>query len=259
MAELVWFQYALLALAFAWSGFVRSGLGFGGSVLTLPFLLLIHNDPLVYLPIISVHLLFFASLTLWQDHRKQLNLRQQNSIDTSVDWRYLKKALAIMIVPKLIGVFGLITLPATILSSIIFIIISCYSLSYIFNKPFRSNSKTLDIFFLVLGAYISGTSLIGAPLLIVVFVSHVAKERLRNTLFALWFILVTIKMLAFIWAKVDLQLIHHLWLLPAAAMGHWLGLHFHQRMLNAEPTQFFRVIGIALLSISLIGLGRLLL
>ena len=61
--DFVWYQYALIVIVFIWSGFVRSGLGFGGSLFTIPFLLLIHNDPLYFLPIISIHLLFFASLT----------------------------------------------------------------------------------------------------------------------------------------------------------------------------------------------------
>ena len=57
-------QYATIAVLFVWSGFVRSGLGFGGAVLTLPFLLMVYNAPLVFLPIISVHLLFFSLLTV---------------------------------------------------------------------------------------------------------------------------------------------------------------------------------------------------
>jgi hypothetical protein len=48
---------------------VRSGLGFGGAVLTLPFLLMIRDQPLLFLPIISIHLLLFSGLTVWQAHR----------------------------------------------------------------------------------------------------------------------------------------------------------------------------------------------
>ena len=51
MSDLLPFQYLLIGLIFVWSGFVRSGLGFGGAVLSLPFLLLVHNAPLVYLPL----------------------------------------------------------------------------------------------------------------------------------------------------------------------------------------------------------------
>ncbi|HRQ57795.1 MAG TPA: hypothetical protein PLN31_10285 [Azoarcus taiwanensis] len=48
MADLLWYQCVLIGLIFVWSGFVRTGLGFGGAVLALPFLLLVHNDPLVF-------------------------------------------------------------------------------------------------------------------------------------------------------------------------------------------------------------------
>ena len=62
MSDLSLLKYAVVALIFIWSGFVRSGLGFGGALMSLPFLLLVDNRPLVCLPIISVHLLFFAGL-----------------------------------------------------------------------------------------------------------------------------------------------------------------------------------------------------
>jgi uncharacterized membrane protein YfcA len=55
---------------------------------------------------------------------------------------------------------------------------------------------------------------------------------------------------------VSLQLIHHLWLLPCAAIGHFIGLRFHQRMLNTETPVFFRVLGVTLLIISALGLWQ---
>lgn len=251
MNNLFIYQYAFIALLFVWSGFVRSGLGFGGAVLSLPVLLLVLDKPLVFLPIISVHLLIFSSITVWRNHKQT-----QSTTASTIDWAYLKKAMAIMIGPKIIGVLGLLTLPSDIMNGIIFSIVAVYALSYIFNKPFSSNRPWLDVCFLMLGAYISGTSLIGAPIIIAVFATHVAKEQLRDTLFVLWFILVTIKMAAFIYAGIDLQFIHHLWLLPCATIGHLIGLRFHQRMLQAETTTFFRIIGLALLTISVIGLSR---
>lgn len=254
MNDLALYQYMLIGLIFIWSGIVRSGLGFGGAVLSLPFLLLVHNDPLVFLPMISVHLLIFSSITISLNHRK---LKHSGySQPGSVDWAYLWKILGIMIVPKLLGVVGLITLPGGILSAIIFAIVMVFSLGYIFNKPFRSNNRWVDALFLILGAYISGTSLIGAPLIIAVVAQHVAKERLRDTLFALWFILVTIKMAAFVWAGVDLQLRHHLWLLPCATIGHFIGLRVHDYMLRAETPLFFRVIGTVLFGVSIAGLWQ---
>jgi len=153
----------------------------------------------------------------------------------------------------------LITLPAELMSSIIFTIVACYALSYIFNRPFRSTSKALDIFFLMLGGYISGTSLIGAPLIIAILMTHVAAHQLRDTLFTLWFILVAIKMAAFVWAGIDLQLIYALLLLPCAGIGHVLGLKVHEKILKAETKVFFRILGTVLLIISGIGLAKVLL
>lgn len=252
MSDLSLIQYILIALIFVWSGFVRTGLGYGGAVLSLPLLLLVENQPLVYLPIISVHLLIFASITVIGNNRKK-----HNNGTSTVDWRYLRKAMLIMIIPKLIGVMGLVSLPNDIMSMIIFAIVLVYAFSYLLNKPFQSKKSWVDVLFLMLGAYISGTSLIGAPLIIAVFASHVAKEQLRDTLFTLWFILVTIKMSAFIYFEVDLQLIHHLWLLPAATLGHFIGLRFHSYIQNADQVVFYRVTGAALLMISLVGIASM--
>ncbi len=261
MAELQTYQYILIALIFVWSGFVRSGLGFGGAVMSLPFLLLIDNRPLVYLPIIAVHLLFFSSITVWQNykkhHQERVNGVSSTTATGTIDWAYLKKSMKVMIVPKLIGVAGLLTIPASVMTGIIFTIVSVYSVTYILNKPFKSNSRLLDNIFLVLGAYISGTSLIGAPLIIAVFATHVPKHQLRDTLFVLWFILVVIKMTAFLIAGVDLQLAQHLWLLPCATIGHLIGLRFHQKIVDGDPKIFYRVLGISLLSVSLMGIVTL--
>lgn len=257
MSELSLVQYFLIASIFVWSGFVRSGLGFGGAVLSLPFLLLIHNDALIFLPIIALQLMFFSSLIFYQNHRvKKKYIKQGKDAESTIDWVYLKKALLIMIVPKIIGVFGLITLPSSIMGIIIFSIVTIYALSYVFDKPLQSRFRSLDIAFLMLGGYISGTSLIGAPLITAVFASHVAKEKLRDTLFALWFILVAIKVAAFAYLAVDFQLIHQLWLLPCAAIGHVLGLRFHEKLQSTDAVSFYRVMGFALLITSFVGLVR---
>jgi len=252
--DLSWYQLVLVALVFVWSGFVRSGLGFGGAVLSLPFLLLIDNRPLVYLPIISIHLLVFSSAIWIQNHYQRRQGKLPPELAGGVDWVYLKKSLVIMIIPKLIGVLGLLTLPAELMSKIIFVIVGAYGISYIINKPFTSNSKWLDTGLLVLGAYISGTSLIGAPLIMIVFARHVSRYQLRDTLFALWFILVLIKLSAFIVAGVDLQWVHHTWLLPCAAIGHFVGLRFHAFIMRADQRVFFRALGSALLLVSVLGL-----
>ena len=114
------YQIVLIAAVFIWSGFVRSGLGFGGALFTIPFLLLIHNDPLYFLPIISLHLLFFAALTLMQSRRNEARMSGSTDVDAPrVNWPFVRFALAIMILPKIAGVIGLIVLPADLMNTII--------------------------------------------------------------------------------------------------------------------------------------------
>ncbi len=254
MADLLWYQYVMIGLIFAWSGFVRTSLGFGGAVLALPFLLLVVNEPLVFLPIIAIHLLIFSSWIAWNGHRQLQQAGSSAAVQSNIDWGYLGKALKIMIVPKLVGVVGLLTLPANVMTSIIFGIVIIYAIGYVLNKPFRSNNKYVDYVLLGLGGYVSGTSLIGAPLIVSVFATHVAKEQLRDTMFVLWFILVVIKMVSFVIADVDLQLIHQLWLLPCAFIGHLLGEKAHRYLLNADTGLFFRVLGAVLIVVSVVGL-----
>ena len=254
MESLAWYQYAAIGLIFVWSGFVRSGLGFGGAVLALPFLLLIINDPLVFLPLIAAHLIFFSTLIMIQSTQKQ-GTAQSNTIN----WRYLRRSMGIMIVPKIAGVIGLLTLPPVIMSSIIFLIVIAYAIGYIINRPIQIKTKFQEYGFLGLGAYVSGTSLTGAPLIVPVVASHVEKHEVRNTLFVLWWVLTLIKLASFVVAGIDLQLVHHLWLLPCAFVGHLLGNRMHKYLIEQETPTFFRVLGIALVIVSSTGLIKLLL
>jgi uncharacterized membrane protein YfcA len=254
VSELLPWEYGLIALLFIWGGFVRSGLGFGGAVLTLPFLLMIRDQPLLFLPIISVHLLFFSGLTVWQAHRA--DAKKGQSVST-VNWEFLRYALPLMIVPKLIGVAGVITLPGSLVTGFIFCTVTLYAISYILGRPFKSGSKRVDAVFLMLGGYVSGVSLIAAPLVVPIAASRMPKEQLRDTLFVLWFVLVALKLIAFVITGVDLQWIHHLWLLPCATIGHLLGLRFHAYSLRADTKVFFRYLGFALLVVSAAGLLRL--
>lgn len=250
-------QFIAIGLLFVWGGFVRSSLGFGGAVLTLPFLLMVYNAPLVFLPIIAIHLLFFSFITVLQSHLKSRRSGPETGGNT-VNWRFLRYALLLMIIPKLVGVAGVITLPANIVSSFIFIVVSVYAVSYILDRPFKSNNKWLDALFMILGGYVSGTSLVAAPLVVPVAASRVQHYQLRDTLFVLWFVLVAVKLAAFMWSGIDLQWRQQLWLLPCATVGHLLGLRFHAYTLKADTRIFFRVLGWGLLSVSLVGLARLL-
>lgn len=233
-------ELGLIALIFVWTGFVRSGLGFGGAALGLPLMLFVYDQPLYWLPIIGSHLLFFTSLTL----RSRLN---------NVDWKYLKKSSIYIIPPALIGVLGLITLPNNWLIIFIYSVTLFYAVTWFLNMNIRSNNNWLDRFLLAMGGYIAGTSLTGAPLMVAVYMRNVAAEQLRNTLFVLWFILVSIKMTTFKALGVDIQLLTALYLIPVAAIGHVIGLKTHDLILKNDQ-QFKRIIGGVLIVISTLGL-----
>jgi len=243
MDELQSWQYIATALIFVWTGFVRSGLGFGGAALGLPLLLLVVDDALIWLPLIGIHLLFFSSITL-------------SSRINHINWSYLKKALAIMIVPMLIGVFGLLTLPSQWVVVFVYLTTLFYALCYLFRFQISSHHAWVDFTLLISGAYAAGVSLIGAPLIVAVFTQHVAKDQLRNTLFVLWFILVVIKLSVLLWADVEFWWLHHLWLLPCAAIGHVIGLKMHDHLMAGDAATFKQAIGGALVLICIAGLLR---
>lgn len=238
-------EWLLVALIFIWSGFVRSGLGFGGVALALPFMLLLRLDPVFWLPIAGQHLLFFTFITV---------VRRLSH----VDWAYLWRSIKIMIVPKIVGVLGLVILPPAILALVVYAIILAIAFSYIFNLALSSKAKWAEYVFLILGGYASGTSLIGAPLIVAAYHQQVATHQLRDTLFALWFILVCIKMSALVALDVPLQWQFALLLLPAAGIGHLLGIRAHNYLVGGNDVRFRRYIGVGLLAVSVIGLINML-
>jgi uncharacterized membrane protein YfcA len=236
-------EIVLTGLLFMWAGFVRSGLGFGGAALGLPFMLFIYDQPVYWLPLIGLHLLFFSSLTL----RTRLD---------HVDWNYLRSSLIYIIPPALIGVFGLINLPNLWVVTFIYSITLYYAVMWLFNKSIHSESTWIDKFLLIFGGYVAGTSLTGAPLMVAVYVRNVIQSQLRNTLFVLWFILVTIKMSTFAVLGVDLNVLTSVALLPVAAIGHFVGLKTHNMILQNDVL-FKRVIGGMLVFVSGMALWNL--
>ena len=92
--------------------------------------------------------------------------------------------------------------------------------------------------------------------MVAVYMRNVSKEQLRNTLFVLWFTLVTIKMAAFAALGVELQTLNALLLLPVAAIGHVIGLRAHDAILKNDR-QFKRWVGAGLMVVSLLGLHGL--
>jgi uncharacterized membrane protein YfcA len=233
----------LTGLLFMWAGFVRSGLGFGGAALGLPFMLFINDRPVYWLPIIGFHLLFFSAMTL----RTRLH---------DVDWNYLRSSLYYIIPPALIGVFGLLNLPNLWVVTFIYSITLFYAVMWLLNKSIHSENVWFDKLLLVFGGYVAGTSLTGAPLMVAVYVRNVIQSQLRNTLFVLWFILVSIKMTTFAVLGVELNFLTAVILLPVAAIGHIAGLKTHDIILQNDVI-FKRIIGGMLIIVSGLALWHL--
>ena len=243
MLDLAPAQLFLTALLFIWAGFVRSGLGFGGAALGLPLMLFIDPNPLTWLPIIGTHLLFFSSLTL----RTRLD---------NVDWAYLKHSSMFIVPAALVGVAGLVSLPTEWLLLFIYSISLFYASIWVLDWAITSHNPVVDKVLLTLGGYVAGTSLTGAPLMVAVYMRNVSREQLRNTLFVLWFTLVTIKMSAFAALGIQLHFLTALALIPVAAIGHIAGLKTHDAILQNDRL-FRRWVGVGLMLVSLLGLWKL--
>ena len=237
------YQIIAITLLFVWTGFVRTGLGFGGAALGLPLLLFVSDQPLLWLPIIAVHLLFFSGLTL----RTRLH---------NVDWGYLRYSSWFIVPPAIIGVFGLVNLPTLWLNIFIYSVTLFYGVIWLLNRAIESRHNWVDKLLLMLGGYVAGTSLTGAPLMVAVFMRNVRKEQLRDTLFVLWFALVSIKMTTFIILSVELHFLAALSLLPIAFIGHYIGLRAHETI-SKNDIAFKRWMGGGLVIISSLGLWTL--
>ena len=92
--------------------------------------------------------------------------------------------------------------------------------------------------------------------MIAVFLRNVPVTKLRDTMFVLWFIIVTIKILTLYILDVPLQTVAAIALIPVAAIGHVLGLRTHVYIMRHD-TLFKRLIGILLIVVCVGGLAQL--
>lgn len=199
------------------------------------------DQPLFFLPIIALHLFIASAITITQ-HLQQ------------IDWGFIRQALAWLTLPKIFGVIGLLSLPNTWLVNFVFAITLLYALNWIFQREIRYRSAWIDRILLMVGGYVSGASLVGSPLIAAVAIQRVALAHYRNTLFILWFILASIKLIAFGIAGVDLQWAWAALLLIPASVGHLLGLKAHQFLLYQDSGTIQRILGTVLLLVASIGL-----
>jgi uncharacterized membrane protein YfcA len=234
----------LIGLIFIWIGFVRSGLGFGGAALGLPLLLFVYASPIYWLPIIGLHLLIFSSFTLF-------------SRIGMIDWENIKKGFIWILPAFFLGIFGLIKLPDFWVMTMIYIVTLIYALVWLGKFSRENKTKSwMDKVLLVFGGYVAGIALSGSPLIAGVFAKNVEKEKLRNTLFVLWFVLVSAKMISFLFVGVPINLEISLYLVFPAIIGHFIGLKFHQEIIKKDGIYKFWVGG-ALAIVSLLGLGKI--
>lgn len=238
---LLWWQYALIAALFVWSGFVRSGLGFGGAALTLPMLLLVIDDPILFLPAIALQLLLFSSLTI----ARRLD---------RVDWAFLLRLCGWLAIPVAAGLIGLLNLPGSVLSLFVYATTLVYGVLYLADRLVQSRSSVTDVLLLGVGGYVSGVSLTGAPLIAAVAARRLDPAKIRDTLFVLWIVLVVVKLTTFAAAGVNFQWALALLTLPFATLGHVLGGRVHEKMLSGGRRSVHRVIGAGLCAVSVIGI-----
>ena len=229
----------VLIVAFWWSGFVRAGLGFGGAGLMYPVALLAVDSVLFLVPIICVQLMLFSAITLARDHPK-------------VNWRTTWILMAAIAPTFMLGIFGLIRFPDTILLAIVYVVTIAYSIAYLFNVHDAGPKRWwFDGPILVVGGYVSGLSLAGAPLISAVGMRYLNKTEMRASLFCVWFVLCAVKLSTLAYYDVDLQFRHQFWLLPPAIVGHLMGMRLHDRILRMQTESFYRWMGGGLLALSL--------
>ena len=233
----------VLLISFWWSGFVRAGLGFGGAGLMYPIAFLVVDSVIFIVPIVGAHLLLFTIMTLVGGGYKR------------VDWSTTWKLLLVMMPAKIIGVFGLLQMPDFWLLMAVYAILIFYSVSYILNIKMKPRGW-VNVPILLFGAYMSGLTLAGAPLIAAVALQYLNREQAKESMYVIWIVMVVIKMSTLIYYDVDLQLEYHLWLLPAAFVGNYMGSKMHDRLQQMQSDVFYRWMGIALLVLSLTGLSR---
>ncbi|MFH0776575.1 MAG: TSUP family transporter [Patescibacteria group bacterium] len=238
------FEPATLAFlfgCFVWSGFTRTGFGFGANALMLPIALLVVPQPLVIIPVVAAQAIIFCGFEAGRNFWR-------------IDWKTLGQIFLITILPFFAGLYGLIKFPDRVLVIGIYLVTLLYATSYIFNLKIKKGSKIVDIFSLILGGYVTGFSLSGGPPIVAVALKKIPKNLFRNSMLAFWTLVGSIKLSALALAGVDLQTGLFVFTLPAVLIGHLIGLRFHDRILHSQ--KFYHWLGSVLLVVAIIGIVK---
>jgi uncharacterized protein len=244
MTDLSAVQTCLLMLVFAWSGFVRAGLGFGGTALALPLALIVVESAQVVVPLFLVQLFVLSGVHTWR-HRG------------NIDWRSVGYLTALLVMPVLAGVYTLIKLPHHGFMTLVYLCVLGVAMQYIVPFEFTSTRKAVDLVLLLVGGYVLGSTTAGGPPIVAVSMRYVARDKVRDTLLGLWLLVSAMNLVVLSQADVDLQWRSQLWLLPATVVGHCMGDRCHRQLLTMQTTGFYRVVGAALLIVTVIGLIKL--
>ena len=89
--------------------------------------------------------------------------------------------------------------------------------------------------------------------MVAVFMRNITPAQLRNTMFVLWFTLVSLKLATLAAFGFKLYAFEALLLIPVAAIGHVIGLRLHDLILQNDQL-FKQLIGSVLVIICLLGL-----
>ena len=244
MTDLSVVQMGMLLVVFIWSGFVRAGLGFGGTALALPFALVVVESAQVVVPLLLVQLFVFSVVNTWR--------RFDN-----IDWRYVGYLTAVLVLPVLAGVFTLINLPNHLFLMLVYVGVLGVAIQYIVQVELKSTSKAVDLLLLMVGGYVLGSTTAGGPPIVAVSMRYVARDQVRDTLLGLWSLASAMNLVVLFQAEVDLQWRSQLWLLPATVVGHLIGERFHRQLLTMHTAVFYRVLGAALFIVTVMGLIKL--
>lgn len=231
---------AVLLVAFAWSGFLRTAFGFGASALMLPIALLVVDNPIIVIPVVVAQTIALSGFEAVRHHKK-------------VAWHEFALLYGLGLPAFIAGIYGLINLPDKILTLGVYAITIGYAISYLAAlKPFHS--RLLDFVTFSVGSYFNGLSFNGGPLVVAVIAKYIKKTRLRETLFVLWTINGILKLSMLAAAGVDLQLTLQLLAIPAVLIGHIVGHYAHGHIVR--DARFYRYLGGVLLLVSTIGIVK---
>lgn len=155
---------------------VQTITGFAGSMLAMPFLLLIMSmsDAKILIVIVGV---FWSLWMLVRNFKK-------------VNWKFVWILSLIMSIGIIIGVLLLKIVPTKIVLLIMGLVIISAAIKNLIGKNIDTNNKILEFIFGIFSGIMQGMVLMGGPFLVLVANSYLKdREEYRTTLAVLWLVI----------------------------------------------------------------------